>query len=111
MTAISIAWACIAVTPAIHRPSVVTAAIRIVAAIAIPRAGTNKYAASEPRRAIVSIRRAGIRIVVVVTIRTHGSRIGITPIHWRADSDSNRDLGMRISRRREQQNTQYSEIA
>jgi hypothetical protein len=120
----TITRACITVT----RPSIavagtpipiaVTAAIAVDAAVsisvaAIPRPGTDKDAAVEPRRSVVPIRRASVWIVAVVAIRADRSRVAVavTPIHRSTDPNSNRYLGMRIGRGGDQQDTEYSEIA
>jgi hypothetical protein len=94
--------------------SVVPAAIAVhtvvsviaISTVAIPWAGSDKDAAAKPRWAIVPIRRAGVGIVAVVAISADGSRIAIAAIHWAADSNSNRNLRMGISRSRERQDTE-----
>jgi hypothetical protein len=115
---IAVTGATIAVTGVsvpVYRPSIVAAAIAVKTAVsvsisAIPGAGTDEHSAHEPRRSIVPVRRAGIRIVAVVAIGAHRSRIAVTvsPIHRGTDPNSNRHLRMRISRSREQQDTEYS---
>jgi hypothetical protein len=97
-------------------PIAVAAAIAVHAAVsisvaAIPGAGPDKDAAVEPRRSVVPVGRASVGIVSVVAIGADRSRIAIAPIDRATNSNANRDLGMRISRGGEQQDTEYSEIA
>jgi hypothetical protein len=99
-------------------PIAVAAAIAVHAAVsisvaAIPGAGPDKDAAVEPTRSVVSIRRASIRIVAVVAVRARGSRVAVavTPIHRSTDPHPNRHLSVGIGRSRNQQDTEYSEIA
>jgi hypothetical protein len=108
---VSIAVAIAATVPVpIYRPAVKAAAAVVTA---IPGAGADKDAAIEPRRPIVPIGRTGVGIVAVVAIGADWSRVAVTvsPIHRATDPNSNRDLGMRIGRGWEQQDTEYSEIA
>jgi hypothetical protein len=113
--AITVTRSSIAIT---GTPIAVTAAIPVHAAVsisvaAIPGAGPDKEAAVEPRRSVVSIRRARIRVVAVVAVRAHGSRVAVavTPIHRSTDPHPNRHLSMGIGCSRDQQDTEYSEIA
>jgi hypothetical protein len=53
----------------------------------IPRAGADEYAASEPVRTVVAIRRASVRVISVVAVRANRSR---------ANSYAHRDLGLRV---------------
>jgi hypothetical protein len=107
---ITVAIAIAPVSVAISRPTVVPAAIAVVAAAVsisvIPGAGPNEYSAEEPRRSIVPIRRTGIRIIAIIAIRAYRRRISIALINRGANSNSNRDLCMRVGRSRHQQNTQ-----
>jgi len=82
-----------------------TVSVAIVSAT-VPRAGTNEDAPAKPRRTVVAIRRACVGGVAVVAISANGSRVTVTPIHRATDTDPNRDLGMRVSRCRDDQ---YSE--
>jgi len=96
---IAVTGATIAVTGVsvpVYRPSIVAAAIAVKTAVsvsisAIPGAGTDEHSAHEPRRSIVPVRRAGIRIVAVVAIGAHRSRVAVTvsPIHRGTDPNSN----------------------
>ena len=52
-----------------------------------PRAGADEYAASEPVRTVVAIRRASVRVISVVAVRANRSR---------ANSYAHRDLGLRV---------------
>src|SRR5580704_3728900 len=119
--AISVTGASVAIT---GTSVPVAAAITVAAAIAvnatvsisvaaIPGAGPNKDAAVEPRRPIVPVRRTSIRIVAVIAIGADGSRVAVTvsPIDRATDPHTDRHLAMRISRSREQQDTEYSEVA
>jgi len=98
-------------------PIAVTAAIAVHAAVSIsvatiPGAGPDKDAAVEPRRPVVPVRRASVGIIAIVAIGADRSRVAVavSPIHRATDPNSNRDLGMGISRSREQEDTEYSEI-
>jgi hypothetical protein len=101
----------------ITRPAIVSAAIAIDSAVTVaittpvPGAGSNKQAAGEPRRAIVAIRSASIRIVAVVAIGADRSGIAVAAINRAADPDTNRHLRMGISRGGHQQDTEQCEIA
>jgi hypothetical protein len=110
-TSITVTCASIPITRAsIHRPSIVAAAIAIVAS-AEPGARADKEATAKPGRSIVSIRRAGVGIVAVVAIGTDGGRITISPVHRATNPYSHGNLSMGNRCGREQQDTQYSEIA
>jgi hypothetical protein len=84
----------IAVSGSITIPGVTIVAVSIVAA-AIPWAGTDEQAAYEPVRAVVTVGRAGVGIIPVVTIRADGSRANARVN--RANANSHGDLGMRCS--------------
>jgi hypothetical protein len=113
---ITITGTSISTAIAIAAAITVAAAIAINAAIAVaitatePRTGSDKEAAIKPRRAVVSVRGAGVRIVAVVAVRTDRCGIAIAAIHRTADPNADRNLRMRVSRRREQQDTEYREI-
>jgi hypothetical protein len=72
----------------------------------IPRTGADKNAAHKPPWAVVPIRRTGIRVVGIVSIRTNRrpSRRIIVGVTW-ADvhTNSHSDLRLRISKRYRQQ--------
>jgi hypothetical protein len=102
-TSITVAIARAAV--AVNRPAIVSAAIAVIAAV-IPGPCADEHAAEEPRRSVVPIRRAGIRIVAVIPISADGSRIAVAPIHWGANSNSNRNLSVGVSCSGYQQNTE-----
>jgi hypothetical protein len=106
-----------ATTITVTGPSVVSATVAVPAAVAveaaiavsittIPGACTDKETAGKPRRAVVSVRRAGIRIIAVIAVSANGSSIAVTPIHRCTDPDSDRDLSMGIGRSGEQQDTE-----
>jgi hypothetical protein len=80
---------CIAARIAIVATASVVAAA--IVAPSIPRAGTDEDATGEPFRAIVAIRCAGIRIVVVVAISAHRWPISIATV-VRADTHADRNL-------------------
>jgi hypothetical protein len=115
VTRASIAVAGVSVTVAIaasipvpiYRSSVEAAATVVTA---IPGASADKDAAVEPRRSVVPVGRAAVRIIAVVAIGADRSSVAVT-IHRDTDPNSDRNLGMRISCRGEQQDTEYSEIA
>jgi hypothetical protein len=115
VTAIAVAGASISVTRApVDWTSIVAAVVTTISiSIVVPGARADKDSANKPRRTVVSVRGARVRIVAVVPIRADrsGIAIAIAAIYRAADSDPHRYLGMRISRCREQQNTEYSEIA
>jgi hypothetical protein len=115
--AISVTRSSIAITGT-SVPIAVAAAIAVITAVsisvpAIPGSGADKQTAGEPRRSIVPVGRAGIRIVAVIAIGADGSRVAVTvsPIHRATDPNSDRDLSMGVSRSGNQQDTEYSEIA
>jgi hypothetical protein len=94
--------------------SIIPAAVAIVATVAVatvPGAGPDEDAAAKPRRTIVPIGRAGVGIVAVITIGANGGRITISPVHRATDPYSHGNLSMGNRCGREQQDTQYSEIA
>jgi hypothetical protein len=89
--------------PPVNRTPIETAAISIPAAVAVattePGAGADEDTTVKPRRAIVSVGCAGVRIVTVIAIGADGSGITIVAAVYRgADPNTYRDLGMRISR-------------
>jgi hypothetical protein len=96
----------IAGTP-INRPSIIAAAVAVVAAIAvvIPRPGADKDTAGEPRGTVIAIRRASVRIIPVVAVSAN-RRIPVSAVSRSANSDANRDLGMGVSSSGDQQNTE-----
>ena len=102
-----------AVKPATAKTAAVVAAAPIVAATIVtstveaaavvrtaivavkPGAGTDKDAIHEPVWAVVAVRRASIRIVVVITVGADGSR----PIIWASYSDADEHaLGIGVRR-------------
>jgi hypothetical protein len=112
-TCISVTRPSIAITITRVSVPIAIAAIAVHAAVsvsiaAIPGTGPNEDAAIEPRRPIVPVGGAGIRIIAVVAIGADRSRVAVavSPIHRATDPNSNRDLGMGISRCGEQQDTQ-----
>ena len=98
----------------IDRSPIEAPAVAIVAtaeSAAEPGAGADEDAATEPRWTIVAIGCAGVGVIPVVAV---GANRGIpiaSTIHRAANPNANRNLGMRVSRCGEQQNTEYSEIA
>jgi hypothetical protein len=101
------------VTIAVAAAIAVHAAVSTISVAAIPGAGADKDAAVKPRWSVVPVGRASVGIIAVVAIGADRSRVAVavSPIHRATDPNSNRDLGMGISRGREQQDTEYSEIA
>jgi hypothetical protein len=99
VTRSSIATAVAAAVAVAAAIAAVYAAVSI-AVTAIPGAGTDKEAAVEPRRSVVSVGRASIGIITVVAIGAGRSRvaIAITPVYRPTDPDSNRHLSMGIGR-------------
>jgi hypothetical protein len=68
----------------------------------IPRASADKNAAREPLWAVVPIRRTGIRVVGIVSIRTNWRPSGriIVGITWTdVHTNSHSDLRLRVSKR------------
>src|SRR5580658_8941634 len=90
-----------AITPATVAPTTSPAAPTPRASPAIPRAGANEYAASEPV-SVISVRRACVRVVSVVAV-VAGRR---TITHPHADCD----LCLRVRQRQHQKNTNQSQI-
>ena len=79
-------------------------------AAAEPGPCSDKDTAAKPRRAIVTVGCAGVGIVAVIAVSASRRIIAIASVHRAADSNTNCHLGVRVSRRGEQQNTEYSEI-
>jgi hypothetical protein len=91
--AAAIACSAVVSTPAIIPAATIVAAATPVAVI--PRACADKEATHEPARSVVAIRRACVRIVVVIAPRTNWSRIPI-PIIPVSGSDPNPDSHLGI---------------
>jgi hypothetical protein len=113
VTRSSIAITGTSVTIAVAAAIAVHAAVSTISVAAIPGAGAEKDAAVKPRRSVVPVGRASVGIIAVVAISADRSRVAVavSPIHRATDPNSNRDLGMGIGCSREQQDTEYSEIA
>jgi hypothetical protein len=97
--------------PTIMTPTtaVISAAPAMAPVSVIPRACTDKYAVYKPVRTVVAVRRAGIRIVVIVSIGAHRRtcRIrGTDPNTHRPNPDSNTNLRLRIRERHHQDRQQ-----
>jgi hypothetical protein len=107
-TAISVTGPSIAIT----RTSVAVSAAIAITAISIttaePGTSANEQATAKPGGAVVSIRSTGIRRVAVITPLTDRGwiAIAVAPIHWTANPNTNRYLGVRISCSGNQQNTE-----
>ena len=100
-TAIAVA---ISATIAVH--ATVSIAIAITITTPEPRAGANEDATAKPRWTVVTIRRSGVGGVAVVSIGADRSRIAVATIHGASYADPDRDLGMRVSRRRDDQHSE-----
>jgi hypothetical protein len=92
-------------------PTAAVVAVTIIAvapAPAVPGADANKHAVHEPIRSVVAIGRAGIRIIVIISIGTDRG----WSVHWAADADSNTDanLGVGAPRAEEKQHPQQRDI-
>jgi hypothetical protein len=87
----------ITAVPAITTVPTVAAAITgaSVESAAVPRARTDEQATGEVARAVVTVRRASIRVIAVVTVRADRSRPNVA----RTDAHANYDA-LRISVRR-----------
>jgi len=75
----------------------------------IPRAGANKHSARKPVRAVESVRRAGIWVIVVVPVFTHrraGNVARTNADSYRAEAHPYSDLRLRIRQRHHHQYTQ-----
>ena len=60
----------------------------VVAMVAVePRSSANKDSAREPLRAIVAVRSASVRVIVVVTVRAHGRRPNVSRTYPDGDSE------------------------
>jgi hypothetical protein len=55
-----------------------------------PRSGSDKDAAVEIARTVISVRRARVRVITIVAVSAHRRAVNVT----RAHSDSHRYLGM-----------------
>jgi hypothetical protein len=88
------------------KPAAVSEAARIkrTSEAVVPRASAYEDSAREPARTVVPVRRASIRIVGIVAIRTDRRSSHVTRPN--ADADSDPDLGLRISDWQSQQSKQ-----
>ena len=104
-TSISAA-AVVAISATVITATVVAApvAVRTIAVVAvIPGTSADEDTADEPIRSVISVGRAGVRIVVVVAVGADGSR---PVIHGTSYTDAKGDaLGVR-ARRREERNSE-----
>jgi hypothetical protein len=97
---ISVTAATVSISTAIAEPAAPVVAGVSVEAPVIPGPGTDKQAAIEPVRTVISVRCAGIRVIVVIApfaIRRTGICV-IRGNHRGADAHSNTDLGARRNR-------------
>jgi hypothetical protein len=80
---------------AIASPSEVSAVIEVVTTVKAvePRARAEKYAAREITRSIVAVRRAGVRIIPVITILANWRRPNVC---WAAPYTDHDSLCMRV---------------
>src|SRR5208282_5940283 len=79
---------CTASGIAISATVIAAAAVPAMAPAVVPRAGADKYAADKPVRAVIAVRRAGVRGIRVVAVDTGGSRAQI----GRATADADHHL-------------------
>jgi len=96
----------------------VVASVVVVGAGTIPGTGSNEDASYEPVRTVVAIGGTGIRRIAIVAIGAYGgygvcigvwiSRGRVSLISRNADSDSDRNLCVRLCRRH-QHDTEYSQ--
>ena len=80
-----------AVTPAAVAPTTPPSAP--AAAPAIPRAGTDEYPAHKPIRAVISVGRAGIRCVAIISILASWRPAHIAWANANADADLRLGVG------------------
>jgi hypothetical protein len=72
----------------------------------VPRAGANKDTTHEPRRTVITVRRACIGIIPIVAIRTYGGRTDIS----RTNPNPNRNPRVRRNHGQHQE-TQQNEMS
>jgi hypothetical protein len=94
----------IAAVPVASSPVAGTVKAAAVVAV-IPRAGTDEDAADKPSGTVITVRRTSIRIVAKVAVGAYGCW---ADVGW-ADSDADRDLGLRV-RCRKQENPEQSQV-
>jgi hypothetical protein len=107
----SAAIAAVISSAAVVSTATVVAAATVVATASpvavIPGASTDKEAADEPARSIVSIRRASVRIVVVVAPRTDRSRVSIPIIPVSSVTNPDAHTYLSVSRSRHERCGNY----
>jgi hypothetical protein len=91
----------VAATVAIAIPAAVT-----IVAATVPGAGTNKESAAKPRRAVVTVRCTGIRVVAVVSVSADGSSIAVATVNGATNAHPDRHLGMGVGCRRNDQDSE-----
>jgi hypothetical protein len=71
----------IAVKPTLESaPFIVTRSKKATAVKPVePRAGADKHATREPLRSVVAVRRAGVRIIAIIAVRTDRWRANVSP--------------------------------
>lgn len=94
----------VAAVPVASAPVAGTVVAAAVVA-AIPRAGADEDAADKPSRTVKAVWRTSIRIVAKVAVGAYGRWANVA----RADSDADRNLGLRV-RCRKQENPEQCEI-
>ena len=93
-------------TPAIPTPAFTTPTPAIMTEAVVPRARTDKHASYEPIRSVVAVRRASVRIVIVIAISADRSGAVIAGTNPHADCD----LRLRIGRRQRQHHRKQRQI-
>jgi len=105
---IGVPWAISVTRSEAVSPTVVTGAAIIAASASViaapvaakPWPSTNKHSTYKVVRPVVAVRRAGIRVIAVVSISANG-RSAIRTIH-RANSNTHPDLRLRVARTHQQ---------
>jgi hypothetical protein len=71
----------IAVKPTLESaPSIVTRTKKAAAVKPVePRAGADKHATREPLRSVITVRRAGVRVIPIIAVRTDRWRANVSP--------------------------------
>ena len=88
------------------KPIAVAPVAVTIEAAAIPRTDANEHSAHEIVWTVVTVRRAVIRIIIIVAVRAGGRRDVHPFAIRRADGDADRHLSLGVARRKQEQSKQ-----
>jgi hypothetical protein len=86
--------------PIVAMPIVAVAVVAMTIVAVKPWASADEYATDKPVRTIKAIWSAGVRVIAVVTVGANGGcpiTVAVTSVNRTADSNSYRNLRIRIS--------------